>query len=79
MANYFLKERAKMEISNETIIFLCPGCMKSFEFDLVGECQLVSCPLCGTKFITVQKGQTLLLEPFDFSQNENAKVQTVLR
>lgn len=68
-----------MEISNETIIFLCPGCMKSFEFDLVGEYQLVSCPLCGTEFITVQKGQTLFLESFDFSQNENSTVQTVSR
>ncbi len=60
-----------MEISNETIIFSCPGGLKSFEFDLVGEHQLVSCPLCGIEFITVKKGQTLLLESFEVNQNEN--------
>ena len=61
-----------MEISNETIVFSCPGCRKSFEFDLVGEHQFISCPLCGIEFITVKNGQTLLLEQFDFSQIENA-------
>jgi Zn finger protein HypA/HybF involved in hydrogenase expression len=66
-----------MEISNESIIFSCPGCMKSFEFDLVGEHQLVSCPLCGNEYITVQKGQTLLLESFEFNQNENCLAQVL--
>lgn len=61
-----------MEISTETIVFSCPGCMKSFEFDLVGEHQLIMCPLCGIEFITVKKGQTLQLESFEFNQNENA-------
>jgi hypothetical protein len=48
--------------------------MKNFEFDLVGEHQLVSCPLCGNEFITAQKGQTLL-ESFQFNQNENSLAQ----
>ena len=66
-----------MEISNESIIFSCPGCMKSFEFDLVGEHQLVSCPLCWNEYITVQKAQTLLLESFEFNQNENSLAQVL--
>jgi Zn finger protein HypA/HybF involved in hydrogenase expression len=68
-----------VEISYETIIFLCPGCMKRFEFDLVGEHQLVSCPLCGIEFITVQKGATLLLESFEFSQNETPMAKVIMR
>ncbi len=68
-----------MEISNETIIFLCPGCLKGFEFDLVGEHQLVACPLCGIEFITVKKGQTLLLESFEVNQIENSIEQAMMR
>jgi Zn finger protein HypA/HybF involved in hydrogenase expression len=68
-----------MEISNETIVFSCPGCMKNFEFDLVGEHQLVSCPLCGIEFITIRKGQTILLESFEFNQNENSTAKTTMR
>jgi Zn finger protein HypA/HybF involved in hydrogenase expression len=68
-----------MEISDETIFFLCPGCMKRFEFDLVGEHQLVSCPLCGIEFITVQKGHTLLLESFELNQNETLMTKAIMR
>jgi Zn finger protein HypA/HybF involved in hydrogenase expression len=68
-----------MEILNGSIIFLCPECLKDFEFDLVGEHQLVACPLCGIEFITVKKGQTLLLESFEVNQNENSMAQAIMR
>ncbi len=55
-----------------SIVFICPECEKTFEFDHIGENELVLCPICGTEFITVKKGQRLLLEQFDFSPTENS-------
>ena len=49
-----------------TILFNCPECRKFFEYDAVGESELVSCPLCGDHFKTVKKGDTLKLEPFEY-------------
>ncbi len=58
----------------ESITFLCPECEETFEFDLVGEHEFVPCPMCGTEFTTVKKGQKLLLECFEFNLTENAPV-----
>ena len=52
---------------NTSITFTCPGCKETFEFDPVGEYQLVPCPICGIEFMTVKKGHTLQLESFEFS------------
>ena len=59
---------------NTSITFTCPGCKETFEFDPVDEYQLVSCPICGIDFMTVRKGQTLLLEPFEFNPNETSRL-----
>ena len=56
---------------NESITFLCPGCEGTFEFDPVGEYELVPCPMCGTEYMTVKKGQTIQLEDFEFSPAES--------
>lgn len=63
-----------MEKSNESITFSCPGCKETFEFDRVDEYQLVPCPLCGIDYITIKKGQTLLLENFEFEE-ANSKIE----
>jgi len=54
-----------METTNESTIFSCPGCNNNFEFDPVGENEFVPCPICGTEFMTVRKGQQLLLKSFE--------------
>ena len=61
-----------MEKMNTSITFTCPGCKETFEFDPVDEYQLVSCPICGIDFMTIRKGQTLLLESFEFNPNETS-------
>ncbi len=63
-----------MEKMNTSITFTCPGCKETFEFDPVDEYQLVSCPICGIDFMTVRKGQTLLLESFEFNPNETSRL-----
>jgi Zn finger protein HypA/HybF involved in hydrogenase expression len=63
-----------MEKMNTSITFTCPGCKETFEFDPVGEYQLVPCPICGIDLITIRKGQTLLLESFEFYQNETPRL-----
>jgi len=55
----------EMEKINNSITFLCPSCKETFEFDPIGENQLVPCPICGCDFISIRKGQTLLLEEFE--------------
>ncbi|MGA3290015.1 MAG: hypothetical protein ABSD42_07255 [Candidatus Bathyarchaeia archaeon] len=59
-----------MEKMNTSITITCPGIKEIFEFDSVGEYQLVSCPICGIDFMTVRKGQSLLLKSFEFNPNE---------
>jgi Zn finger protein HypA/HybF involved in hydrogenase expression len=69
-----------MQKINSSINFTCPECKETSEFDHVGENQLVTCPICGIEFMTVRKGQALLLEPFEFNpkkpdtQNETARL-----
>ena len=48
-----------------SILFICPQCKKNFEFDAVGEYELVPCPVCGTKYITVKEGYTLRLKALE--------------
>ena len=55
-------------MTRNSIVFICPDCRETFEFDPVGEYQLVSCPICGVEFMTVCRGQRLLLEPFELNQ-----------
>ena len=57
-----------------SVMFTCPGCERTFEFDPIGEYELVSCPMCQNEFITVRKNQALLLEPFEFNVAENSSV-----
>jgi Zn finger protein HypA/HybF involved in hydrogenase expression len=57
-----------LEKTVDAISFLCPGCKGNFEFDPVGEYQFVPCPICGSDFMTIKKGQKLLLKPFEFNQ-----------
>ena len=61
-----------MQKINGSITFTCPGCKETFEFDPVDEYQLVSCPICGIDFMTIRKGETLLLESFEFNPNETS-------
>ncbi len=61
-----------MQKINGSITFTCPGCKETFEFDPVDEYQLVSCPICGSNFMTIRKGGTLLLESFEFNPNETS-------
>ena len=61
-----------MEKMNTSITFTCPECKESFEFDPVDEYQLVSCPICGINFMTIRKGQTLLLKFFEFNPDQTA-------
>jgi Zn finger protein HypA/HybF involved in hydrogenase expression len=49
-----------------TIAFKCPACKSDFEFDPIGENELVSCPICGNDFKTVKKGKHLSLEYLNF-------------
>lgn len=63
-----------MEKLSTPITFTCPGCKENFEFDPVGEYQFVPCPICGIDFMTIRKGQTLLLESFDFDPNETSHI-----
>ena len=60
--------------NNTTLKFTCPGCKETFEFDQVGEYEFVPCPICGANYMTVKKGQTLMLEAFRFSP-DNTQIQ----
>jgi len=45
-----------------SVQFTCPQCSANFEFDTVGEYELVPCPACGSDFVTVKNGCRLMLE-----------------
>jgi Zn finger protein HypA/HybF involved in hydrogenase expression len=45
--------------------FKCPDCNNVFEFDSVGENEIISCPVCGTGFKTVRKNGLVELEEFN--------------
>lgn len=57
-----------------SIVFVCPGCHETFEFDSVGEYEFVACPVCGTDYVTIKKGSKLVLENFDQAQMCEAPV-----
>jgi Zn finger protein HypA/HybF involved in hydrogenase expression len=48
-----------------SVLFNCPQCSADFEFDAVGEYELVPCPVCGSHLVTVKKGGKLMLEAFE--------------
>jgi Zn finger protein HypA/HybF involved in hydrogenase expression len=48
--------------NNASILFTCPICNANFEFDAVGEYELVPCPVCGTRHVTVKSGSKLMLQ-----------------
>ena len=57
-----------MQKTLASITFTCPQCNRKFEFDPVGENEFVPCPICGTDFFTVKKGNKLMLESFEQNQ-----------
>jgi len=59
-----------------TIKFTCPGCHANFEFDSVGEYEFVPCPVCGTDYVTIKKGNKLTLE--NFEQNQMCEAPAIL-
>jgi Zn finger protein HypA/HybF involved in hydrogenase expression len=61
-------ETAKMQRIDSSITFTCPRCRETFKFDHSGEYELAPCPICGTEFITIRKGQALLLEPLGLTR-----------
>jgi len=60
--------KRKMQKTSCSLTFKCPGCKETFEFDPVGEYQIVPCPICGIELMTIRKGQKLQLEPFELNQ-----------
>ena len=57
-----------METILAPILLYCPECNTNFEFDAVGEHEYVSCPICGSDYVTVKKGRKLKLEAFEQTQ-----------
>ena len=55
-----------------SILFHCPQCNANFEFDAIGKNEFVPCPVCGTDYVTIKKGNRLKLEAFDQCQCEPA-------
>jgi Zn finger protein HypA/HybF involved in hydrogenase expression len=45
-----------------SITFTCPECRETFEFDPVGEYQLVSCPICGIDHQVIKKTSTVTIK-----------------
>jgi Zn finger protein HypA/HybF involved in hydrogenase expression len=60
------------------ILFQCPECKKFFEYDLVGEYELVSCPICGNDFQTIKKENVLGLESFECNRPKPSGQKSVL-
>ncbi len=60
--------------NSASILFRCPQCRERFEFDLIGEFEFVSCPVCETNCVTVKKGNKLQLQTFSESQNSQEPV-----
>ena len=58
---------------NTTILFRCPECKEYFEFDLIGEYELVSCPMCGNNFQTIKKANKLILEHFECNRQNQTQ------
>jgi Zn finger protein HypA/HybF involved in hydrogenase expression len=50
-----------------SMLFTCPQCNTNFEFDAVGEYELVACPACGTRHVTVKVGSKLKLQPSELA------------
>ncbi len=65
--NNTFERDVNMQKIGEPITFSCPCCKETFEFDPVGEHELVMCPVCGTEFMTTKKGEKIQLEYFEFT------------
>ncbi|MCL2476123.1 hypothetical protein [Candidatus Bathycorpusculum sp.] len=48
-----------------SVQFTCPQCSANFEFDTVGEFELVPCPVCGSNFVTIKNGYKMRLEALE--------------
>lgn len=48
-----------------SMLFHCPQCKENFEFDAIGKNEFVPCPVCGTKYVTVQVGNKVKLEAIE--------------
>jgi Zn finger protein HypA/HybF involved in hydrogenase expression len=57
----------KKQYTTASILFTCPQCNANFEFDAVGEYELVACPVCGTRHVTVKVGSKLMLQPSELA------------
>jgi Zn finger protein HypA/HybF involved in hydrogenase expression len=66
-----------MEKKDVPLTFSCPVCKETFEFDYVGEYELVFCPVCGIDFMTVRKNQTLVLESLEAKVEDSEIVHSV--
>lgn len=53
--------------SKASILFTCPQCNANFEFDAVGEYELVPCPVCGIRHVTVKAGSKMKLQPSELA------------
>ena len=62
-----------MQNTSASILFRCPECHQSFEFDNVGEYEFVPCPICGANCVTVKKGGKLTLQTFSENQDQKSK------
>jgi ribosomal protein L37AE/L43A len=76
---YFLgREVRRMQKDIEQVVFLCPKCQKTFEFDRIGEHQIVQCPICNIHLVSVTKKGALTLqffEQYELGCLNNSKMQ----
>jgi Zn finger protein HypA/HybF involved in hydrogenase expression len=54
-----------MQNTSASILFRCPECHESFEFDPVEENEFIACPVCGTNCVTVKKGSKVALQAIE--------------
>ena len=63
---------------NNSVVFGCPECKAIFEFDRVGEHELVTCPVCGSDFMTLRKGNKLALKSFEAQRNNLVEIMETI-
>jgi lysine biosynthesis protein LysW len=51
-----------------SMLFRCPECKETFEFDKVEENEFVPCPVCGTDYFTVKRNGKVTLQNFEETQ-----------
>lgn len=55
----------KKKTNTASMLFTCPQCNSNFEFDAIGEYELVACPVCGTPCVTVKAENKQVLQHFE--------------